>query len=116
PCSHTIRHDNVQKSLASLMVYFLFLGGVAYLMYRIYPAIIFQLRDLNEHFPPLIQMYETIIYQAYESTSALPEVVHDQMDQVIRNLEMELESMLGRLLGGVTKLFDMIVFLTVLPV
>src|SRR5699024_12833723 len=60
--------------------------------------------------------YETIIYQAYESTSALPEVVHDQMAQVIRNLEMELESMIGRLLGGVTKLFDMIVFLSVLPV
>src|SRR5699024_7102835 len=94
-----IYHYNVPKSVAILMIYLLFFGGGAYLMYRIYPAIIFQLRDLNEHLPQLIQMYETIIYQAYESTSALPEVVHDQMDQVIRNLEMELESMLGRLLG-----------------
>ncbi|HLR80574.1 MAG TPA: AI-2E family transporter [Bacillota bacterium] len=116
PIIKKIHHYNVPKSIAILMIYLLFFGGGAYLMYRIYPAIIFQLRDLNEHLPQLIQMYETIIYQAYESTSALPEVVHDQMDQVIRNLEMELESMLGRLLGGVTKLFDMIVFLTVLPV
>src|SRR5699024_12453233 len=89
-----IHHYNVPKSIAILMIYLLFFGGGAYLMYRIYPVIIFQLRDLNEHLPQLIQMYETIIYQAYETTSALTEVVHDQMDQVIRNVEMELEFML----------------------
>src|SRR5699024_2203639 len=56
---------NVPKCVSILMIYLIFFGGGAYLMYRTYPAIIFQLRDLNEHLPQLIQMYETIIYQAY---------------------------------------------------
>ncbi|HEX6595118.1 MAG TPA: AI-2E family transporter [Bacillota bacterium] len=116
PIIKKIHQYNVPKSVAILIIYFLFFGGSGYMMYRIYPAVVFQLRDLNEHLPQLIHMYETFIYQAYESTSALPEAVHDKMDQVIRRIEMQLESMIERVIGGVTKLFDMIVFLTVLPV
>src|SRR5699024_11600367 len=74
PIIKKIHHYNVPKSIAILMIYLLFFGGVAYLMYLIYPVIIFQLRDLNEHLPQLIQIYATIIYQAYECTSAFPTV------------------------------------------
>jgi predicted PurR-regulated permease PerM len=99
-----------------LLIYILFVGGTIYLVYRVYPAIIIQLRDLNEHLPQFISMYEDTIYQIYVSTSFLPEAVHDQMDQLIFSIEKSLENIVGKLLSGFTKIFDFIIIITVIPV
>lgn len=111
-------HDqfNIPKGVAILSIYLLFFGGIGYLIYRVYPMFIIQLRDLNEHLPQLISMYENLIYQLYESTSFLPETVHDKIDDLIKTVETNLEDILGKLVGGFTKIFDIIVLLTVIPV
>nr|WP_284139885.1 AI-2E family transporter [Virgibacillus sp. LDC-1] len=107
---------NVPKTLSILSIYLLFFGGGAYLVYLIYPVTVQQLRDLNAHLPQLVRMYESIIYQVYESTSFLPESVHDKIDHIIRDAEKYIENLLGKLIGGVSKIFDMIIMLTVIPV
>lgn len=106
----------IHKTVAILLIYGLFFGGIALLVYRAYPVIIYQLRDLNDYLPQLMTMYEEIIYNAYESTSFLPEAVHDQMDQFIRNMESRLESNVGKALNQFTKVFDFVVLITVIPV
>ncbi|MGM8212955.1 AI-2E family transporter [Virgibacillus sp. W0430] len=107
---------NIQKPLAILFIYFIFFGGIAYSIYLGYPAIVHQVRDLNEQLPHVIRMYEALIYQLYESTSFLPETVHEKMDKLIYRMELALENILEKLVGGVTKLFDFIIVLTVIPV
>lgn len=116
PIINKIHSYGISKGFAILLIYLLVFGGGAYLSYRLYPIIIVQLKDFKEHLPQLLEMYETTIFQLYESTSFLPETVHDKIDQVINNVEQKLENLTGSLIGGVTKIFDMIVFLTVLPV
>lgn len=116
PVIKKLHSYNIPRSLAILMIYILFFGGAAYLIYRIYPAVMHQLHDLNEQLPVLIRMYESLIYQIYEYTSFLPETVHDKIDQLITRVEVGLENILDKLVGGFTRLFDMIVFLTVIPV
>ena len=107
---------NIHKGLAILLIYFLFFGGLGYLIYRVYPMMIHQLNDLNEQLPQFIAMYEKLIYQLYEYTSFLPEAVHDKIDQLIVGIENKVNDLIGNLLGGFTKIFDMILFLTVIPV
>lgn len=111
-------HDgfHVPKGIAILLIYLLFFGGSAYGIYRVYPAIIHELNDLKEQLPQLIELYQDLVYQLYEYTSFLPETVHDKMDQLIAGMETSLENVLGKLVTGFTKIFDMIVFVTVIPV
>lgn len=116
PIINWLKEYNFPNVLSILLIYFLFIGGTTYLVYRVYPAAIIQLRDLNEHLPQFIKMYEDAIYQIYVSTSFLPEAVHDQMDQFILNIETSLENLVGKLMGGFTKIFDFIVIITVIPV
>ncbi|WP_188453554.1 AI-2E family transporter [Virgibacillus oceani] len=116
PVIKKIHSYHIPKSLAILFIYILFFGGIGYLIYRVYPAVLHQLKDLTEQLPLLIDMYEDLIYQLYEYTSFLPEAVHDKMDQLIIGVETSLENLLGKLIGGFTKIFDMIIFLTVIPV
>lgn len=107
---------HLPRGLAILMIYLLFFGGVAYLVYRLYPTVVHQVHDLNQQLPVLIRQYEILIYQMYEYTSFLPEMIHDKMDEVIRGVEAGLGNVLDGLIGGMTKLFDMVIFLTVIPV
>src|SRR5699024_5186856 len=104
------------KSLAILMIYLLFFGGIGYLGYRVYPAVIQQISELQEQLPQLIDMYREFIYSLYEYTSFLPENVHDRMDQLIYEAEMYIENLLTDVVRGFTKIFDMIIIITVIPV
>src|SRR5699024_423185 len=115
PIIKKIHSHRIQKGLAILIIYVLFFGGTAFLVYNLYPVAVLQLRDLNVHLPELIAMYESIIVLLYESTSFLPETVHDKIDQLIFTVEQSLENMLNKLVSGVTRIFDFIIALTVIP-
>ncbi|HLR08290.1 MAG TPA: AI-2E family transporter [Bacillota bacterium] len=116
PIVKKMEQINLPKSIAILLIYVLFFGGIACLIYAVYPIAVMQLRDLNEQLPQLINMYRESVYELYERTAFLPETVHDKMDQLIHKLESYMDSMLTKLVGLFTKVFDMLVFLTVIPV
>ncbi|HEY4601208.1 MAG TPA: AI-2E family transporter [Cerasibacillus sp.] len=116
PVVKKLNELNFPRSIAIILIYLIFFGGGTYLIYRFYPAFVLQLRDFNEHLPELLEMYESIIYQIYASTSWLPETVHTKIDHVITGLEAELEAFIGKLIESITKVFSMVVWLTVIPV
>lgn len=116
PVIKKLHRLQIPKSIAILIIYIVFFGGGTYLSYRLYPLMIHELRDLSEHLPQLFKMYETMIIQLYESTSFLPEKVHDKMDEMISLAENNLEHLIGNTIGNITKLLDMIIFIAVLPV
>ncbi|WP_042146095.1 AI-2E family transporter [Paucisalibacillus sp. EB02] len=116
PIVQKINQYNIPRGIAILLIYLLFFGVTGYLIYRVYPAIVTQLRDLDEYLPQLVAMYQDIIYQVYESTSFLPETVHDKIDQMISYIEQSIDTLISKLIGGVTKIIDFIVILTVIPV
>ncbi|QKY69541.1 AI-2E family transporter [Lentibacillus sp. CBA3610] len=116
PVIEKMHQHNMPKSLAILLIYLLFFGGIGYLGYRVYPAVIYQLSDLQEQLPQLIQMYRDFVYSLYEYTAFLPETVHDKMDELISEAETYMEDLLTDLVRGFTGIFDMIVIITIIPV
>lgn len=116
PVIKKMHEQNIPKSLAILLIYLFFFGGIAYLGYRVYPAVINQLSDLNKQLPHLIEMYRNFIYSLYEYTAFLPENVHDKMDELIYDAEKYIETLLTDLVRRFIKIFDMIIFLTIIPV
>ncbi|MBR7797536.1 AI-2E family transporter [Agaribacter marinus] len=116
PVVNKLHSYNIPRGIAVLLIYLLFFGGTAYLIYRVYPMIVTQVRELNEQLPQFINMYEKLIYQMYEYTSFLPETVHDKFDHLIAKVENGLDRLLARLVNGFTKVFDFIIFITVIPV
>lgn len=107
---------NIHRGLAILIIYILFFGGIGYLFYLIYPAVIHQLRDLSENLPQLIAMYNDIISRIYESTSFLPHGAHVKIDEFVRSMEKSLDETLAKLIEGFFHIFDLIIIISVIPV
>jgi len=106
----------IPKGLAILIVYLVFFASIGTLCYQLYPAVIRQLAELRDQLPELSSMYRELTAKLYASTSFLPDAVHGQLDGLFLKAESAMEQMLGRWAGGFTKIFDLIIFLTVIPV
>ncbi|GAB4073352.1 AI-2E family transporter [Barrientosiimonas marina] len=116
PVIDKLYERHIPRSLAILLIYILFFGGLGYLGYRVYPAFIQQLNQLQEQLPQLIGMYREFIYNLYDYTAFLPEAVHDKMDELVYEAEAHIENLLTDLVKRFTKVFDMIIVITVIPV
>ncbi len=106
----------ISKGVAVLIIYFLFFTSVTLLFYKGFPIFVHQLQDLSEHLPQFVYMYEEIIYSIYESTSFLPEIVHDKMDDLIVRIETSVEKQIEHILERAANLFDFIITITIIPV
>lgn len=106
----------VHKGVAILIIYFLFFASTFFLFYKSFPVFVYQLQDLSEQLPQLIFMYEEIIYSIYDSTSFLPEMVHDKITNFIGKLEASIERQIENVLEKAINIFDFIIILTIIPV
>src|SRR5690625_2336097 len=106
----------ISKGFAILIIYFSFFTTILFIFYKSFPVFVNQLEDLSEQLPQLVLIYEDIIYSIYESTSFLPEIIHDKMDQVIIRLESAVEKQIEHVLEQATKMFDFVIIITIIPV
>src|SRR5690625_4617699 len=107
---------NMNKAMAVIIIYLIFFAIVSITIYKAFPVFVRQLQDLSEQLPQLIVIYEDIIYSIYESTSFLPEVVHDKISEFIIKIETAIENQLTRILNKLTNIFDFIIIITIIPV
>ncbi|MFZ3576450.1 AI-2E family transporter [Virgibacillus sp. DJP39] len=107
---------NIPKGLTILIIYILFFGGILFTVKQIYPLFIRQLTELSEQIPEFTTLYKNLIYQMYESTAFLPETVHDKMDSLFMKIENTLGKLIEKIATSITRIFDIIVLLTVIPV
>ncbi|HLR70240.1 MAG TPA: AI-2E family transporter [Pseudogracilibacillus sp.] len=106
----------ISKGFAVIIIYILFFSAVSFLFYKSFPVFVHQLQDLSEQLPQFVRIYEDIIYSLYESTSFLPEIVHDKMDDLISRIETSVEKQIEHVLEKATNIFDFVVILTIIPV
>lgn len=116
PIVQKIHSYNVPKGLAIVFIYLLFFGGIIYGISKLYPLFLRQLTDLSEQLPQFISTYKQWVYQMYDSTSFLPETVHDKMDNLFQQMETSLGNIVTKIVTSITKIFDIIVVVTVIPV
>lgn len=116
PLIEKIHAYQIPRWLAITLIYLLFLGGIGYMGYHIFPAFVTQLKDLQENLPKFIDAYRTTIYHLYESTSFLPETFHDQMDLLFIQLEESTSHYVTSALKNASKIMDLFIIIAVIPV
>lgn len=107
---------NINRSVAIISIYLVFFGSIFSLVYFGFPIFVKQLAELSEQLPQMIVMYEEIIYSIYESTSFLPEIVHEKLNELIVRIEKALEGQISLILAKVENIIDLVIVLTIIPV
>lgn len=116
PIIKKLQEANINKSLAILIIYLFFFSAAGLVIYFGIPIFVNQLNDLSEQLPTLIYRGEEIIYFLYESTSFLPEIVHDKMDTIFNRIEKNVGTSIENVLELMTNVFDIVILFTIIPV
>lgn len=111
-----IHKQHIHKGIAIFLIYMLFLSSTSYGIYLLYPRILLQLNELSEQLPVYIQMYEQFMQEVDDSAARFPEPMHTAIDQLIKNIETSVERAIHKTVGGLTKVFDFMFILMLIPV
>lgn len=116
PFVQWIHKQQIHKAIAILLIYLLFVSSSSYGIYLLYPKVLGQLKDLHEHLPMYVQMYEDFMRTIDASAASFPDPLHTAIDQMIVQVEASLEKVIRKTIGGLTKLLDFIFVLMLIPV
>ncbi|WP_281270496.1 AI-2E family transporter [Saliterribacillus persicus] len=116
PLVDFLHRYSIPRTIAILLIYFFFFGGLAWLFYHFTPIIVKQLQDLNENLPAMINSYQVIIQEFYIKTAFLPETFHDKMDEWFLDIENSLTESIRGIFNHMNKWFDFFFILAVIPV
>lgn len=107
---------NMHKTSAIVIIFISFFSLLGFFIYKGFPVFFRELQDLSEQLPQLVSLYEQLIHSIYDSTSLLPEAVHEQIHSLIVNLELTLEQYVEALLNRLVHLVDDFISLLMVPV
>lgn len=116
PLVEWIYHQRIHKAIAILLIYVLFLSSTSYGIYLLYPRVLEQLNELHDQLPTYIHMYEQFMQDIDDSAASFPEPIHSSIDQLVMKMERSVEQSIERTIGGLTKLFDFVFILMLIPV
>lgn len=116
PVSEKLQQWKISKGIAILIIYLIFFGSISILVIKGYPLLVHELQDLNAQLPQFVNIYEQLIFSLYESTSFLPEMAHDHLDELIVNFELRAEASIERFLNKFVNILDYIIIVTMIPV
>lgn len=107
---------NMHKTSAIVVIFLAFFSLLTIFIYRAFPVFFYELEDLSVQLPQLITMYEQIIYTLYDSTSFMPEAVHEQLDSLIVSIELTLKTYVEKVINRLIHFFDDIITILMVPV
>ncbi|WP_214480392.1 AI-2E family transporter [Bacillus sp. SM2101] len=115
PIIEKIHHHGVPRSIAILLIYTLFFGGVGFGLYKGVPIIIEQLKDLSENVPIFMETYRDWIEEIRDQTSHWPNGFHDRIEEGLQSIEKESALLVTKLLNSMKRLLNYIILIAIIP-
>ncbi|WP_221566132.1 AI-2E family transporter [Alkalihalobacillus sp. TS-13] len=101
PIVEWIHRRGIPRSIAILVIYLAFFGGIGFLIFKSVPYLISQLKDLSEQLPVLSETYRTWIREFYEHTDNLPETVHTEFEKTLNAIEQYITILISGVLASI---------------
>lgn len=115
PLVEKLHQKGMPRTLAILLIYVLFFGGIGYGIYKGTPAAIAQMQEMNENFPEFVSMYEKWTKMIEARTANFPEFINDKLRQAFVGIEAKLQSLLNRVMGTAHRILDSLLIIVLVP-
>jgi predicted PurR-regulated permease PerM len=115
PLVEKLHEKGLHRSLAIILIYIIFFGGIGFAVYKGIPAMIDQLKDLTESAPVFAEQYRGWIAKLQSHTRAWPDGLQARLDEGIDTFEKKLDSLLMVLVNILMKFLNSALILMLIP-
>lgn len=99
PIVEKLHEKGISRTWAILLIYVLFFGGIGFGIYKGYPVIISQMREIGEKSPKFVHMYEEWNVELEEKTDHMPHYLHKKIDDSVIGVEKKVQSLANMTVG-----------------
>lgn len=93
PLIERVHKKGIPRTVAILIIYFIFFGSIIYSTYKYYPIIIQQLEEIGNQSPTFMHMYDEWNSDIESTAEKMPEVVHSRIDMFMVNTQKKLSAL-----------------------
>ena len=115
PLVEKIHYQGLPRSMAILIIYILFFGGMGFGIYRGIPIVITQLRELVENFPLVLETYREWLTNIQNKASYLPSGLNARIEEGLITIEEGMDYILNKVIGTLKMLLSSILLLAIIP-
>ncbi|EKN64911.1 AI-2E family transporter [Schinkia azotoformans] len=115
PIVEGLYNRGIPRTVAILGIYLLFFGGIGFGLYKLFPQIIKQLKDLSENLPYLMNTYRTWIEEIDFQTKNFPEEIHTRIEQGISGVETAVNQFISSIMTFLKGLLNSLVLIALIP-
>lgn len=101
PVVEGLHNRGIPRTVSILSIYLLFFGGIGFGLYKLFPQIIKQLKDLSENLPYLMNTYRGWIEEIDVQTEHFPDEIHTRIEQGINGIENVINQIISSFLDFV---------------
>ncbi|HHW36745.1 MAG TPA: AI-2E family transporter [Bacillales bacterium] len=115
PIVEGLHNRGIPRTVAILGIYILFFGGIGFGLYKLFPQIIKQLKDLSENLPYLMNTYRTWIEEIDFQTKNFPVEIHTRIEQGISGVETAVNQFISSIMIFLKGLLNSLVLIGLIP-
>ncbi len=115
PLIEKIHKEGMPRTLAILLIYILFFGGIGYGIYKGTPVVIKQLQEINEQFPQFTKMYDSWMDGVTEQTANFPSFIHEKVKQIFVGVETKIQALLNKVMSTARGVLDSLLIIFLIP-
>ncbi|MDM5156583.1 AI-2E family transporter [Bacillus sp. DX1.1] len=115
PLIEKLHKKGMPRTIAILLIYLLFFGGIGYGIYKGTPIVIAQLQEINEQFPQFMKMYDSWLDGVSEQTENFPAFIHEKVKQIFVGIEMKIQALLNKVMSTARGVLDSLLLIFLIP-
>ena len=115
PLIEKLHKEGMPRTLAILLIYILFFGGLGYGIYKGTPIVMAQLQEINKQFPQFMKMYDSWMDGVTEQTDNFPSFIHEKVTQVFIGIEMKIQALLNKMMSTAHGILDSLLIIFLIP-
>lgn len=115
PIVEGLHEKGLHRGLAIFLIYFIFFGGLGFVLYKGIPVVIDQIKDLSESAPVFAEQYRNWIDSLQSHTREWPDGLQARMDEGIDAFETKLDSLLTIIVNILIGFLNSALLLMIIP-
>ncbi|OEF98934.1 AI-2E family transporter [Vulcanibacillus modesticaldus] len=116
PIVTMLHNKGIPRSLAVLIIYFIFFGSLAIISFNIFPLLVAQIKDLGEQLPDIIGKLDRWLDGIrHDHLNPLPDSFQEGIDNSLENLEKRISESFSNITTWISNTIEVIITIFLVP-
>lgn len=115
PLVEWVHKKGVSRTLAILIIYCIFFGGIGFSIYKYYPTVLEQLEEIGNQSPKLIHMYDDWNENVETQVEKMPNVVHEKIDFIMLDIQKKLSNLANKATDTIQEIVTKGIIFIIIP-